>query len=86
MVVVIAHRPENHHMVFSCDTLAHARHNPWAAKKITLLLNANDMMVNNEETKNIIKVSKANLTTSKFKADLQLGHDSGRSVTAKPKN
>ncbi len=59
-------------------TLDNARHTPPAAKKITVVLNANDMMVNNEETNKIIKVweaDKANLTTYEFKADLKLGHD-----------
>jgi len=59
-------------------TLADARHNPPAAKKITMVLNANDITVNNESTYNIIKVwkaDKANLTTYEFKADLKLAHD-----------
>ena len=59
-------------------TLNDARHHPPAAKKIIVVLNANDIMINNESTDNIIKVwlaDKANLTTYKFKADLKLGHD-----------
>ena len=59
-------------------TLADARHHPPAAKKIIMVLNANDVMVNNDETNNMIKVwkaDKANLTTYEFKADLKLGHD-----------
>ncbi len=59
-------------------TLNDARHHPPAAKKIIVVLNTNDIMVNNESTDNIINVwqaGKANLTTYKFKADLKLGHD-----------
>ena len=59
-------------------TLNDARHHPPAAKKIIMVLNANDIMVNNDETNNMIKVwkaDKANLTTYEFRADLKLGHD-----------
>ena len=59
-------------------TLNDARHHPPAAKKIIMVLNANDIMVNNDETNNIINVWKAdnaNLTTYEFRADLKLGHD-----------
>ena len=59
-------------------TLNDARHHPPAAKKIIMVLNANDIMVNNDETNHMINVWKAdnaNLTTYEFKADLKLGHD-----------
>ena len=59
-------------------TLNDARHHPPAAEKIIMVLNANDIMVNNDETNNMIKVwkaDKANLTTYEFRADLKLGHD-----------
>jgi len=59
-------------------TLAEAHNHPPAAKKIIMVLNDNDIMVNNEETKNMIKVweaDRANLTTYEFRADLKLGHD-----------
>lgn len=49
-----------------------------AAKKIVVVFNANDRMINNEMTMkmvNIWKEHRANLTICEFEADLKLGHD-----------
>ncbi len=57
---------------------ADAKLKPPAAKKMVIVFNANDSMINNEMTTqmvNIWKAHHASLTTSEFDAALKLGHD-----------
>jgi esterase/lipase len=57
---------------------ADAELNPPAAKKIVVVFNANDNMINNEMTMKMVDIWRAHhagLTTSEFEADLKLGHD-----------
>ncbi len=52
--------------------------NPPAAKKIVVVFNANDMMINNDMTMKMVNIwqkHQANLITYEFKADLKLPHD-----------
>jgi len=57
---------------------ADAQHKPPSAKKIVIVLNANDKMINNEMTMKMVNIWKkhhAALTRYEFEADLKLCHD-----------
>ena len=59
-------------------TLADAHNRPPAAKKLIVVLNANDTTVNNELTRNMITIwqsHKARVTTDEFESNLSLPHD-----------
>lgn len=55
-----------------------AKHKPPAAKRLVIVLNANDPSVNNSITMDVVKLWQAHgtdVTTYEFEADLKLGHD-----------
>ena len=59
-------------------TRAGVLHNPPGAKRITVILNANDTTVNNELTKDVVTIwqaQKPQLSTYEFDASLKLPHD-----------